>query len=143
MQHKSWAAASLLGACFIASLSFTSCASGEAPTQAQCDGWSNQASAGRRQAQDDAERTCNTDADCTLVDYGLSCFADCGYPSAVARSSVPALEAEVRSLDDQLCGRFESEECPGPIIPPCVAPVGTPAARCQSGVCSLERVEQP
>jgi hypothetical protein len=139
MQHQPWTLISLLGACFLAALSFASCASDDAAaTQEQCTDWGNQASTGRRQAQNDAARACSVDADCTLVDYGLSCFADCGYPSAVARAGVPALEAEVRSLDDRFCGRFESEECPGPIIPPCVPPLGTPSAHCQSGVCSLE-----
>jgi hypothetical protein len=141
MQHKPWTMAALLGAGFVVSLAFASCASDDAPTQEQCDDWSNQASTGRRQAQDDAERACSVDADCTLVDYGLSCFADCGYYSAVARAGVPALEAEVRSLDNRFCGRFESEECPSPIIPPCDPPVGRPVPRCESGLCSIEYLD--
>lgn len=110
-------------------------------TEAECREWSGHASTARRDAQDAAGRACGSDEDCVLVDYGLDCFADCGYPSAVARDGVPALEAEVQSIDERFCGAFEEHGCPRPIIPPCDAPPGTPVARCQSGQCTLEWME--
>lgn len=50
-----------------------------------------------------------------------------------------ALEAELQSLDE----RFESAQCPGPIPRPCGASLGEPVARCESGACALEWIEQP
>jgi hypothetical protein len=117
-----------------------SCGASDETTQAECDEWSNQASSGRRAAQDQAGRACSEDDDCVLVDYQLDCFADCGYSSPVARSGVTELEQTVQSLDERFCGAFESHSCPGPIIPPCEPPLGTPAARCQGGQCALEWV---
>ena len=111
------------------------------PTEAECNEYSNQASLQRRAAQDSAERACTTDAECVLVDYGLDCFADCGYPSAVARSGVSALEDRIESVDEEYCGAFERRSCPGPIIPPCAPPFGTPTAVCVSGRCDV--VETP
>ncbi len=107
------------------------------PTQARCDDWSDEASTGRRQLQDGAERACQGDEDCVLVDYGMRCFADCGYPSAVARAGLPALEAELWSLRQRTCERFESEQCASPIALPCAPPDSTPFARCDGGACTL------
>jgi hypothetical protein len=115
------------------------CGGDEAASAAQCDDWSHRASSGRRTEQDQAKRDCSADADCEIVDYGLSCFADCGYPSAVATSGVPALEAAIDALDHDNCDRFEAASCPGPIIPPCVPPIGTPTAVCRNGQCTVER----
>jgi hypothetical protein len=107
---------------------------------ARCEDWSRQASIGRRAAQDDAGRDCNADADCEIVDHGLRCFADCGYPSAVASSAVPALEAAIETIDEDNCDRFEAANCPGPIIPPCDPADGVPSAVCRSGQCTLEYI---
>jgi hypothetical protein len=111
----------------------------EPASTAQCEDWSRQASIGRRSAQDEAGRDCSVDADCEIVDYGLRCFADCGYPSAVARSAVPALESTIEAIDQDNCDRFEAATCPGPISPPCLPPIGVPSAVCRSGQCTLER----
>jgi hypothetical protein len=114
------------------------CGGDEGASAAQCEGWSRQASVGRREAQDEAGRVCSTDADCTIVDYGLRCFADCGYPSAVASSAVSALEATIGRIDEANCTPFEAAACSGPIIPPCVPPIGTPSAVCRNGECAIE-----
>lgn len=116
------------------------CGGDEGVSVAQCDEWSARASNGRRAAQDDAARECNADADCEIVDYGLSCFADCGYPSAVATSGVAALEATIEAIDDDNCGRFEAAGCPDPIPPPCDAPDDVPTAICRDGQCAVERI---
>ena len=121
-------------------LALVRCGGDEDASVAQCEDWSRQASSGRRAAQDDAGRDCSADADCEIVDHGLRCFADCGYPSAVATSAVPALEAEIETLDEDSCDRFEAASCPGPIIPPCEPPDGTPSAVCRSGQCTLEYI---
>jgi len=105
---------------------------------AQCEDWSRRASSGRRAAQDEAGRACSADADCELVDYGLRCFADCGYPSAVASSAVPALEAAIADIDEDNCDRFEAANCSDPIQLPCDPPDGVPSAVCRSGQCALE-----
>ena len=105
---------------------------------AQCMDWSRQASIGRRAAQDEAGRACSTDVECEIVDYGLRCFADCGYASAVASSAIPALETAIEKLDEDNCDRFQAANCSGPIIPPCVSPDGTPSAVCRSSQCTLE-----
>jgi len=105
---------------------------------AQCEDWSRQASLGRGAAQDDAGRDCSVDADCEIVDHALRCFADCGSPSAVASSAVPALDAALRTIDEDNCDRFEAATCPGPIIPPCEPLDGAPSAVCRSGQCTLE-----
>jgi hypothetical protein len=110
----------------------------DSASAAQCDAWSRQASLGRRTEQDEAGRECSENTDCKVVDYELSCFADCGYPSAVASSSIPGLESAIKALDKANCDRFDAAACPGPIIPPCVAPAGTPSAVCRSGLCTLE-----
>jgi hypothetical protein len=113
------------------------CGGEDGASAAQCEGWSRQASMRRRAAQDEAGRDCEADADCVIVDYGLSCFADCGYPSAVSSSAVQALESTIEAIDEDNCDRFEAA-CPGPIIPPCDAPDGVPSAVCRSGQCTLE-----
>jgi hypothetical protein len=114
------------------------CGGDEEASAAQCEDWSRQASLGRRAAQDGAGRSCSADADCEVVDYGLRCFADCGYPSAVASSAVPTLEVAIEAIDEDNCDRFETASCPGPIIPPCDPPDGAPSAVCRSGQCTLE-----
>jgi hypothetical protein len=114
------------------------CGGDRAAGEAQCEDWSRQASTGRRVAQDEAGRDCSTDGDCEIVDYGLRCFADCGYPSAVASSMVPALEATIEALDERNCDRFENASCPGPTIPPCDPPDGVPSAVCRNRQCTLE-----
>jgi hypothetical protein len=113
------------------------------PTQAQCDPWSNQASVARREVQDAAGRSCGDDGDCTIVDLGLSCLADCGSPSAVARAAVQALELEVQSLESENCVPFEERGCPQPIPLPCTPPSGEPVAVCGGGQCVLEFVPHP
>jgi hypothetical protein len=128
-----------LGACVLTLVALVGCSADDASVaQAQCDEWSNRASLGRRAAQDAAGRSCTTAEDCTIVDQGVSCFADCGYPSAVATVALPALEAEVQSLEDDQCGRFERAGCPGPFAPPCVPPHGTPVLACRGGQCVLD-----
>lgn len=109
----------------------------ESPSAAQCEDWSARASNGRRAAQDGASRDCSADADCEVVDYELSCFEDCGYPSAVASSGVSALERAVEAIDKANCDRFDAASCPAPISPPCVAPFGAPSAVCDNGQCTL------
>jgi hypothetical protein len=104
---------------------------GDQPSNAflrpECTEWSNRASIARREAQDAAERSCNDAGDCTIVDFGVSCFPDCGYPSAVARAAVAALQAEVQSVDDDNCGRFEELQCPALALPPCGGPAAAPS----------------
>jgi hypothetical protein len=114
------------------------CGGDDGTSAAQCQDWSNQASIGRRAAQNQAGRACSADPDCTIVDYGLRCFADCGYPSAVASSAVPALEATIQEIDENNCDRFEGADCAGPIHPPCATPSGAPSAVCRLGRCTLE-----
>jgi hypothetical protein len=64
------------------------CGGDEKASAAQCEDWSRQASLGRRAAQDQADRNCSADVDCEIVDYGLRCFADCGYATAVASTGL-------------------------------------------------------
>lgn len=109
-----------------------------AVTQAQCDEWSNSASLGRVDAQESADRSCSADADCTIVDFGVRCFADCGFPSAVALAAVPAIQARVLSLESEHCAPFEERGCPAPIAPPCTPSAGAPLASCRSGQCTLD-----
>ncbi len=116
------------------------CGGDEDASAEQCQDWSRQASIGRRAAQDDADRDCSADADCEVVDYGLRCFADCGYPSAIASSAVPALEATIEAIGEDNCDRFEAARCPGPIVPPCDPPDGVPSAVCRRGQCTLEYI---
>jgi hypothetical protein len=124
----------------IGALGLVRCGGDEDVSVAQCEDWSRQASVGRRAAQDAAGRDCSVDAECEIVDYGLRCFADCGYPSAVATSAVPALEAAIETLDEDNCDRFEAASCPAPSIPPCDPPDGAPSAACRNGQCTLEYV---
>jgi hypothetical protein len=122
---------------FLLASTLVRCGGDDHTNAAQCEDWSNQASLGRRAAQDDAGRDCGADTDCELVDYELRCFADCGYPSAVASASVPELESAIDALDKKTCNRFAAAACPAPISPPCVPPGGTPSAVCRSGQCTL------
>jgi hypothetical protein len=141
MKHSGLPRALLAAALGMFSLGLYQCGGGsDGPGPAECSGWSNQASTQRRAAQDDSGKACVQDADCLIVDYGLDCFADCGYPSAVATSAVPALEASIDEIDHRYCGKFEARGCPGPFIPPCVPPSGTPVARCEAGQCTLVSV---
>jgi hypothetical protein len=119
-------------------LALVHCGSDDGASAAQCQEWSNQASIERRAAQDDADRACSADTDCELFYYGVRCFEDCGYSSAVASSATPALEAAIHEIDESICGRFEDAACTGPIPPPCVGPTGAPSAVCRSGQCTVE-----
>jgi hypothetical protein len=122
-------------------LGLVRCGGDEEASVAQCEDWSRQASVGRRAAQDNAGRDCSADADCEIVDRGLRCFADCGYPSAVASSAVPALKTAIEAIDEDNCDRFEAASCPGPMIRPCDPPDGAPSAVCRSGQCTLQRIQ--
>lgn len=107
------------------------------PTPAQCQEWSNAASIGLRQAQNAAGRSCTDDADCTLVHLGLSCLADCGYPSAVPRAVVASLEAALQSVGEETCAPFEERGCPDPVPLPCNPSIGAPLAACVESQCTL------
>jgi len=116
---------------------FVHCGGDDHASSVQCDDWSNQASLGRRAAQDAAGRDCGADTDCELVDYELSCFADCGYPSAVASSNILQLQSTIDAIDKKSCDRFAAAACPDPIPLPCVPAGGAPSAVCRSGQCTL------
>jgi len=94
---------------------------------------------GRRDAQNQAARSCSQNEDCVIVDYALDCFADCGSPSAVANAALPKLEATIASLDQRACHTFQARGCPAPIVLPCVPPLSTATAECREGECRLER----
>jgi hypothetical protein len=138
MQRSSLALSPMLVVGLLVAPALVRCGGDDDASAEQCEDWSRRASIGRRAAQDEAGRGCIADVDCEIIDYGLRCFADCGYPSAVASSGVPALEAAIEAIDEDNCDRFEAASCPGPIIPPCDAPDGMPSAVCRSGLCTLE-----
>lgn len=130
----------VLGMGLFAAAGLLRCGGDEGVSAEQCQSWSADASYGRRAAQDAAARECSVDADCQLVDYQLSCFEDCGYPSAVAKAGIPALEAIIDGIDRENCDRFEAAGCPGPIPRPCV-PAGTPLSECNGGQCTVQSIE--
>jgi hypothetical protein len=136
MSRPSRVVARLIAVTLLTPLALARCGGDEGTSAAQCDEWSGQASTGRRAAQDEAGRDCSADADCEIVDYGLRCFEDCGYPSAVASSAIAELEAAIEVIDANNCDRFEAARCPPPIIPPCV-PFDAPTAICRDGQCTL------
>jgi hypothetical protein len=130
----------ILATCCILSIALWNCRESDERGDTDCESLSSQASLGRREAQDQAERSCSQDGDCELVDYELNCFADCGYPSAVAHSSLSSLEAEVESVDSRFCRTFEAQGCAAPIVPPCGAVAGTRSAVCRENQCVIKVV---
>jgi hypothetical protein len=76
-----------------------------------------------------AHRACGSDADCTTVPQGASCFDHC--TTAIARSGEPALQAIVADVDAKECHDFAAEGC-RVVPPPCMAPAAT---TCRSGMC--------
>lgn len=116
----------------------TSCSDEEKATQSECLAWWRQAGDERREATREAiVPACGGDDDCALAYYGLDCYEDCSELSAVARSSIPALAAEVQSINERVCGTFQRRGCL-PFVPPPCGDLGTPVARCERGRCTLE-----
>ncbi len=102
-----------------------------------CEELGNQASLDRIAAMENADRACNVDADCALVGFGVRCFADCGVAYAVASSAVQRVQNDVETIESQFCGQFDAANCPAPVDPPCVPPLGVPTAACVESRCEV------
>lgn len=72
------------------------------------------------QAAIDANMTCASDADCTDVGFGASCFDSCSRPMASA--GMAAFDAARKDADASDCKAYEDDGCPPMISPPCAPP---------------------
>ncbi|MET0411012.1 MAG: hypothetical protein ABW217_06935 [Polyangiaceae bacterium] len=89
-----------------------------------------------------ADRTCNTNDDCTLAAIPLTCVATCGFAGvSVSSSESASVEASVAQLEQNLCGPFQQGVCePVPQLP-CEPPAGEPTARCEERRCVTRYVQ--
>ncbi|HEY4179247.1 MAG TPA: hypothetical protein VGM90_20530 [Kofleriaceae bacterium] len=78
----------------------------------------------------DTYRACQTDADCTTVAFGASCFDACS--RAVAIGDKEAFLAAVEDINHTQCQAFQNAGCPKPEVPPCAPPS---TAVCKAGRC--------
>jgi hypothetical protein len=136
MRYGAYSRVCLLAGSVAAGLALANCGD-EEPTAAECEHWGREAFTGRRNAQNQADRSCSENDDCVVVDYSLDCFADCGYPSAVASAGLLRLDASIQSLDQRACRTFQARGCPAPSVPPCVPPASTGTAECREGACTI------
>jgi hypothetical protein len=102
-----------------------------------CEELSNSASARVADLLAAAGRSCSEDSDCTLYEPNVLCGVSCGYASVVATLALPELADRIDRLEDQFCNEFTNRSCPGPLQPPCPAPLRTPRVSCVSGGCAL------
>lgn len=102
-----------------------------------CDDLQGQARRAIHAAVDAADRTCNADGDCAIVNHGVSCIDTCdNEQTSVASSAATALEAQVRAADDEYCRPFWRQGCKS-IALPCIPPSSVPTPSCQQGQCVL------
>jgi hypothetical protein len=102
-----------------------------------CNELSNDASAKLRKLLAESDRTCSVDADCTLRNDSVSCFADCGNSSSVATAALAAVEQGVNGVERNLCGPFSARACPAPIALPCTPPPRAASPWCNAGSCEI------
>lgn len=100
-----------------------------------CETVSNRASLRLQELLERADRACVTNADCALIDPGVSCVADCGRENTIAASAVPALTDSVDRIESDFCQNFEVRACPLPNLN-CVPPQPTTPV-CNAGQCEL------
>lgn len=102
---------------------------GGVAAEPQCAESTNAARA-RLTAVIDANMACKTDADCTTIGFGASCFDSCSRTIGV--SGVDAYKAEIAAVDAKECKAYDDAGCPPMVSPPC-APPEAPA--CREGKC--------
>lgn len=84
---------------------------------------------------DQAARECIETADCTVAEYGATCFASCGHRAAVATLALEPSGMQVQALEERYCAASMAQRCAhvplpcGPILPRTV--------ECVDGTCSL------
>jgi len=78
-----------------------------------CDEWAEQASEGQRQVGRlivDRDEACESDSDCVLVDWTLSCTG-CPNDASVHRSAADAVRSAIAQIEEASCGSFYDQEC--------------------------------
>lgn len=93
-------------------------------------GESTNAARARLESVIDANMTCKTDADCTTVGFGASCFDSCS--RTIGTSGVDAYKAEIGAVNAKECKAYDDAGCLPMVAPPC-APPEAPA--CKEGKC--------
>jgi hypothetical protein len=102
-----------------------------------CGELSTEASDRQGELLDRADRSCNVDADCTVVTRGVSCAFGCNEPISLAVTGVTALSEGLERVERDLCQTFSGRFCPPPPIPSCDPPAGNATASCNAGQCEL------
>jgi hypothetical protein len=97
-----------------------------------CDDLLVSMSAAAFEAARNADHTCSTSADCSVVMLVNQCFESCTY-QATSKSGAHDLENALSAMEPQFCGVFSDAGCKVTRLP-CPAP---PTATCQNGKCAL------
>jgi hypothetical protein len=95
-----------------------------------CEERTAEASARLDQAVAQADKSCTTNADCTLAEANLNCFAGCA-GIAVSVTGAGQVQDAGRAIDAAVCARFVGMSCML-TQPPCTPP---PTATCVRGQC--------
>jgi hypothetical protein len=116
-------------------------------TSLSCGDLSTGASARLGNLEQNAERGCTLDADCTLTTLGLRCVPSCGgLTIAVAAGSLQALTSSVGLIESRFCGELANRPCPPARDLPCAprpSPEPQPQATCNAGRCEVTYVPLP
>src|SRR5688572_22050787 len=107
---------SISGVALAIALGSVRCGDGSA---ASCDALGSRAHDERTAIHDEANRSCTADNDCAAVGIALSCYADCGVRSAIARSSAASVDAALQQVENVRCGEFAEQGCARPPLLPC------------------------
>jgi hypothetical protein len=107
----------------------------------RCEELSSMASARLITLLAESDRACSVDADCTLRNDSVRCFADCGNVSSVATMALSAVEQSVNSVERDFCEPFSARSCSPPIDVPCDPPPLASVAVCNLGRCEIELTE--
>ncbi|HEY4055425.1 MAG TPA: hypothetical protein VGM39_02415 [Kofleriaceae bacterium] len=73
---------------------------------------------------------CRTDADCSTIAFGASCFDACS--RAIATTDKAAFETAVEDINHTQCQAYTQAGCPQPESPPCEPPM---APHCKQNRC--------
>ena len=108
--------------------------------QLSCEDVRNEANLRRTEVFENAERACNVDADCALVELDLRCVSNCSFLAAVASSGAAQVQSDVEQIESLFCGAAEGFGCPGPPELPCPPRPGVPSAMCNpsSNTCEVQ-----
>lgn len=106
-----------------------------------CNGIAADARSQRLKLQGNAERACERDEDCVVVDYPLTCVAGCRFFSAVSRAAEPELASSVQDVEDVVCPDFFERGCKLG-TKTCPPPLSAAVVTCDDGLCIL-RTAQP